>query len=67
MDQFHETDENLSIHEHGVLLVIHGPFPSMVVDMVDSQKRFSNKGAMLRWLDAFWPGWRDQLVYSEGL
>lgn len=67
MDQFDETDDNLTIHEHGVLLVLHGPYPSMVVDMVEQHKGFSSKGAMLRWLDSFWPGWREQLVHSEGL
>lgn len=62
-----EAGECLTIHEHGVMLVLHGPYPSMVIDMVENQKGFSSKGAMIRWLDAFWPGWREQLVYSEGL
>ena len=67
MDDFPTDDNTLTIHDHGVFLVLNGPFPDMVVELIEQQKNFTSKRAMLRWLDAFWPDWKEQLIHSEGL
>lgn len=59
--------EQIAFNVDGLYIVLHGPFPSSVIDAADKMIQFSSRRALTGWLYIEWPTWRKNIVRIEAL